>query len=746
MERTVELSKWFGRRAIPAIAGLLVLANVFMIAMLYVTADEQNEFGEELTSSFLVQQFRAIDRRLQQTTKDYAEWEDAYRNLAGSLDVSWAFDEQNFGPTLHSELGIDYVFVIDGDNRTPYGVIKGKRSEAAQEAEFGPALGELATRAREASSGHSTPVSATLFRGDEPVLMSAAVLTPGPTGELDAAQKSRAAVIAFGRTIDPQLLLDTAARYLTNVRVARNQQSVPDGERLMLATLPAWLDAAIVWESPRPGDRLIWRLAPWIGLAAIGFGVMAALVLRHAYLSARAIDESALQVALARDDARRMSYHDGVTGLPNRLSATEHLAGLFRTAQAQLTAQARVSVLFLDLDRFKPINDAFGHAAGDQLLAEIGRRILAHVPRFAHVSRVGGDEFLVILPSDNAEAIRHVCSELIAAARRPIALDACEVHIGLSIGIARAPHDAAEPTELIRKADLAMFQAKRSGRNDFLFFEEAMNEHIRDRPELDRDMRRGLSAGEFTLHYQPRFHTRTLHLAGFEALLRWNHPERGLILPGTFIPLAEETGFIRELGEFALRKACTTLTQWPELTVSVNLSPVQFRNGDLVRVVSDALDLSGLDAGRLELEVTENVLIHDPDVAFDILKGLKAIGVRISIDDFGTGYSALGYLRRFPFDRLKIDRSFIADLHRSDESRAIVQAILGLARALGLAVTAEGVETAEQLAALQAESCDEVQGFHFGQPVSEGNLRHAIERALEPQGALRRAAIRSVIP
>jgi diguanylate cyclase (GGDEF)-like protein/PAS domain S-box-containing protein len=425
----------------------------------------------------------------------------------------------------------------------------------------------------------------------------------------------------------------------------------------------------------------------------------------------------------AQRRAQFLALHDAATGLPNRVMLSEFAeTALGKMAQGG----PNLTILYLNLDRFKPVNDALGHAAGDAVIVEIARRLRTSTRETDLVARMGGDEFVIAMTGASLAEVEAICRRLIEAVSETIRVDVGEVHVGLSIGVALAPHDGNEVGELLRRADVALYQAKRDGRGTYRFFDATMNERIVTRQRLDGELRRALAAGEFVLYYQPRFDARTLRLLGVEALLRWNHPERGIVGPTEFVSLAEETGLIVPIGAWVVANACRTIAARPGIGVSVNISPVQFRRQDIVRIVADALSSSGLAPDRLELELTESVLLEDTAKAAQTLSNLKALGVRLSMDDFGTGYSSLGYLRTFPFDCLKIDRGFVAGLAEANEARAIVQAILGLSRALHMRVAAEGVETKQQLDLLRRDGCDEVQGFLLAMPMPVDELDRLI--------------------
>jgi diguanylate cyclase (GGDEF)-like protein len=417
-----------------------------------------------------------------------------------------------------------------------------------------------------------------------------------------------------------------------------------------------------------------------------------------------------------RSDAKiaYMALHDALTGLPNRVLLNERIEqALVRVNRGEI-----VATHLLDLDHFKNVNDTLGHPAGDKLLKLVTDRLRTLVRETDTIARMGGDEFAIVQvgiaqPAD-ATSLAHRVIEVVS---EPYEIDGQQVIIGTSVGIAVGPADGLTPDQLMRNADLALYRAKGDGRGTFCFFEAEMDAQMQTRRAMEYDLRKALIAGEFELHYQPVVNLQSNQISGFEALIRWRHPERGMIAPSSFIPLAEEIGFIVPLGEWTHREACATAAKWPgHIKISVNLSPVQFRNPGLVNVVVNALVTSGLAPERLELEITETALLEDSEATLTMLYRLRELGVRIAMDDFGTGYSSLSYLQSFPFDRIKIDRSFIKDIADTVGSLNIVRAVAALATGLGMATTAEGVETQEQLETVKSEGCTEMQGFLFSRP------------------------------
>jgi diguanylate cyclase (GGDEF)-like protein/PAS domain S-box-containing protein len=403
-----------------------------------------------------------------------------------------------------------------------------------------------------------------------------------------------------------------------------------------------------------------------------------------------------------------MAHHDGMTSLPNRELFQERLKQALKTDKP-------VAVLCIDLDLFKNVNDSLGHPIGDRLLKLVAERLRAQVRGNNLAARLGGDEFAVILSSDvSPNEASDFAARLIKLLSAAYEIDGNEVVIGASIGIALSPGDGDTSEELMRNADLALYRAKQDGGGLHRFFEREMDRQAQLRRDMELDLRRAFGNGEFELHYQPLVDIATDRISGFEALLRWRHPEKGMISPADFIPVAEDIGLIVSIGEWVLREACNEAVKWPAgVKIAVNLSPVQFRSRNLVQVVVSALANSGLSPQRLELEITESLFLAESGANLAILHQLRELGVSISMDDFGTGYSSLSYLRSFPFDKIKIDRSFVKDLAQCSDCVAIVRAISGLGRSLNITTTAEGVETMDQLDWLRAEGCNQVQGFLF---------------------------------
>jgi len=450
---------------------------------------------------------------------------------------------------------------------------------------------------------------------------------------------------------------------------------------------------------------------------------------------ANSFNEMVGKIAEREQRITQLAFNDTLTGLPNRTMFQQQLDHSFRASEGNGSLFA---LHCLDLDQFKVINDTLGHPAGDALLIEAARRV-QHAARGHFVARLGGDEFVVLQTvGEDRDAIDRLARDILAEMAQPMSLDGNEVVPSTSIGIAIAPQDGEESGTLLRNADLALYRAKEAGRGTYAFFEESLNERAQQRRQLETDLRLALERGELELFYQPLFDLERNRICSFEALLRWRHPKRGIISPVEFIPVAEDTGLIVPIGAWVIREACARAKTWPEhVRVAVNVSAVQFHRGAVHETVLRALADSGVSPDRLEVEITESIFLEGGEATLKLLHALRALGVRIALDDFGTGYSSLSYLQSFPFDKLKIDRSFIQNLLTREGATAIVHAITELANALGIETTAEGVEETAQLMELRAHGCSSVQGFLFAEPMTASDVDKLFR---EEGGALQNVA------
>jgi diguanylate cyclase (GGDEF)-like protein len=528
----------------------------------------------------------------------------------------------------------------------------------------------------------------------------------------------------FMRHLDKVQML-AGARFEPTLRHSRGEQA------FQLTSSRTGRIGYLVWRPDRPGG-LVWAtMAPSAVLALCGLLVaLGVLILGVAKLmrrDARSLEQLSaahLELKAKEAQAHHLAFHDTLTGLPNR--------AFFNSVVDQMVAACEgeegFAILLVDLDRFKQVNDTLGHLGGDLLVQQVAKRLQALIGPSDLVARLGGDEFALLLSDRTSdEEIAAVASALVTSLREPFDVLGAKVFIGASVGVACRP-GRVERSELMRMADIAMYRAKAEGRNGFRFFTETMDESVRLRREIERDLREAIAQDRgLVVHYQPQMDARGTTIVGVEALLRWHHPQRGWLAPSAFVPIAEETGLIHQLGRWVLDQACVVARAWPHLSVAVNLSPVQFRTRGFADDVLAIVAAAGVKPAQIELEVTESILLDNDDLARDTIAYLRKAGFRVALDDFGTGYSSLSYLRDFQVDKLKIDRSFTNSIGEANDAAAIIEAVVRLGHAMGLSVTAEGVETPEQHAFLQAAGCNELQGFLFSAAIPEDEIANLID-------------------
>ncbi len=530
--------------------------------------------------------------------------------------------------------------------------------------------------------------------------------------------------------------IDAQILSVNDAAIAHYGYQRQDFEKLTIRHIQAF-EAELPWMGDHTEDETTART--WKHVKADGTLIDLAIYSRHLIYDNRPVILLALMDITERKRAEErltfVAQHDGLTGLPNRNLLRQRLDEiLIRTRRSG----EKVALLYLNLDNFKTINDTLGHDIGDDLLRSVTKRLRSSLRDEDAVARLGSDEFAIVQTQiGRPEDVVLLAKRLLDVVSQPYLFNGHSVVIGASIGIALSPGDGDDSEKLLKSADMALSRAKRDSRGNYSFFEPGMDASAQARRRIEIDLRAAIESGTLQPHYQPLVDLKSGRITGFEALVRWPHPERGMISPAEFIPVAEETGLINAVGGLVLRRACMDAATWPDdVRVAVNLSPLQFRAGNLLSVVMDALKQSGLPARRLELEITETLLLEKSDEVIATLHALRALGVRISMDDFGTGYSSLSYLRSFPFDKIKIDQSFVRDLGANRDAQAIVRSIISLGKGLGVTITAEGVETEAELGCLRTEGCHEGQGFLF----SKARPNNEIVQLLTAQRTARGAA------
>jgi diguanylate cyclase (GGDEF)-like protein len=644
------------------------------------------------------------------------------QNIRRSFNPAWAKDR--VGSWLETYFDHDYVFIFDRNDGLIYSLLGSRAADAkwmaSARSDFTSVLeymrgrdptlhGAIRLNQPSLTEGGAQPQSAVIRRvmGRPAVIAAVAV---GPVDGIPQSVDGEAPIIMSVKFIDNGALASIAMQLrLVNLRKI-DQGPVAQGDLVYdLAGPDGSVIARFAWTPKQPGAEIVQNVVPFIAVALTGFALLAAFVLRYMRRTAAAI-------AAGESRLRHLAMHDPLCGLPNRIFFGERLEAVIEEVR---NGSAPAAVFYIDLDHFKDVNDTLGHHVGDELIRNVTLR-LSHTLRGGDlVARLGGDEFAVIssVAGDNEKMIL-LAQRIISAICSPYSISGQNIIIGASIGIAVIDKNCGTATDIMRYADMALYRAKNEGRNRSCIYDAVMDADLSTRKLLEADLREAIETDQLQLLYQPVVNKSGETVVGVEALCRWNHPVRGEIPPSEFIAIAEHSGLIIDLGNWVLRRACIDGRAWPELTIAVNVSSLQFRRIDFVDVVERILRDTNFDPSRLELELTESVLLGNIDTAEAAMIRLKSLGVRLALDDFGTGYSSLLYLRRFPFDKLKIDRSFVRSIEKAADAAAIVHAIVSLGRGLGMKVTAEGVETADQQLFLRAAGVHSMQGYRFGRPVS----------------------------
>jgi diguanylate cyclase (GGDEF)-like protein len=705
---------------------IVAVAIVCIVVAVLSSAQRADEVAVQHEKNLFSRALSNYGERVLREVKSVAGSEQAIRNIRDNYDPVWA--KQRVGLWLKTYFDHDYVFIFDGSNKPVFSQLSRNDLDASW---FDSALVDLESvlaymRGRNAALHGTLPLSEPSVREDGPhsqaavirslagrpaVIAAAAV---GPVGSLLAAGDNAAPVVMSVKFIDNAALAGIASQLrLTNLRKLENGPAPPADLTYELDSPQGHSIARFAWTPRQPGAEIVSSVIPFIAVALAGFTLLAAFVLRY-------MRHTAVAIAAGESRLRHLAMHDPLCGLPNRIFFGERLEAVIDEVRA---GSAAAAVFYIDLDHFKDVNDTLGHPVGDELIRNVTLR-LSHALRGDDlVARLGGDEFAVISSAGNDNAkIAAVAQRIIAALCAPYAINRQNIVIGASIGIAIIDRNCGTAADIMRYADMALYRAKNEGRNRACIYDAAMDADLSNRKLLEGDLREAIENHQLRLLYQPIVNKSGETVVGVEALCRWTHPTRGEIPPSEFIAVAEHSELIIELGAWVLRQACIDGNAWPGLTVSVNVSPLQFRRTDFFDVVQNTLNETGFDPTRLEIELTESVLLGNVDTAEAGMLRLRALGVRLALDDFGTGYSSLLYLRRLPFDKLKIDRSFVLSIEKAADAAAIVHAVVSLGRGRGMKVTAEGVETADQQLFLRAAGVHFMQGYRFGRAVTAAEI------------------------
>ncbi len=726
-----EYTSWDRARlsVVVPIGVIVAVAIVCIVVAVLSSAQRADDVAVVHERQLFTGALRNFGERVLREVDSIATSDAAVRNIRDSFDSTWT--QQHVGDWLVTYFDHDYVLVFDGNDKPIYR-LNGSHAEGEIESALPSLVSVLGyMRGREPilldaiglaeehgpeGGAHYQAVAIRKLLG-KPVVIAAVAVSPAHG--IPRALDNGAPIMLSVKTIDDQVLKDIAAQFrLTHLRKV-DHDLVPPGDSVYELDSPTGdTIARFAWTPKQPGAEIVNSVVPFIAVALAGFALLAAFVLRY-------MRRTAVAIAAGESRLRHLAMHDPLCGLPNRIFFGERLEAVIDEVKAGATPAA---VFYIDLDHFKDVNDTLGHPVGDELIRNVTLRLSRTLRTGDLVARLGGDEFAVISSiGDDPAKMMNLAHRIIAAICAPYAINRQNIVIGASVGIATIDRKSNDAADIMRYADMALYRAKNEGRNRACIYDAAMDADLSNRKLLEGDLREAIENNRLELFYQPIVNKSGEMVVGVEALCRWTHPTRGEIPPTEFIAAAEHSGLIIELGAWVLKRACTDGKAWPGLTVSVNVSPLQFRRTDFVDVVERTLAETQFDPARLELELTESVLIGNIETAEAGMLRLKALGVRIALDDFGTGYSSLLYLRRFPFDKLKIDRSFVRSIEKAADAAAIVHAVVSLGRGLGMKVTAEGVETADQQLFLRAAGVHCMQGYRFGKAVTAAEITERLQ-------------------
>ncbi|MEN4589230.1 putative bifunctional diguanylate cyclase/phosphodiesterase [Pantoea agglomerans] len=725
MINTLKLSsdfrRSFLREVLVPLVAILLLTFVGAGAALFVGTSLTNTEARHQQQRMIEASFsQSLNEHLRQL-HSLSRWGPFEQHLAEGNSSRWL--DENIGLWLYEMFGHQLILVLDQQNQI---VRVWREGQPVSAPEDDPLIGEVLQ-----SSLVNDPARHDNADYARVTNRAAALAVGNIQRESNALPRFRLVSLKF---LDDGYLAGLAERnQLQGLHFSDGTPQPGTGARYLLIAQAGEAVGYLNWIPSRPGAQMLRTIGPSTGLAVLAISLLCLYMVRRLWNSSVNLSQSMLRLGASEAQAQHLAFHDVLTGLPNRALVEDRLTQALALATRH---DQRVALLLIDLDRFKTINDTHGHHAGDELIIAVAQRLSRIVRASDTVGRIGGDEFIVVMPDvDNIGQVHSLAQRIIDELSEPFTLFGSDVWSGASIGLALAPKDGVDRLELMRKADIALYEAKSGGRGTYRQFERAMDESVRTRQTIAADLRTALHTHQgLEVWYQPLMDIGGQQMVGIEALLRWHHPARGLIAPGEFIAIAEETGLIIPLGEWVLAEACVTQQRFPELLVAVNVSPVQFRSTGFVERVMAIVSQNGGDPKRLELEITEGVLIEDEREARAIIVELRDASFRIALDDFGTGYSSLNYLSNFPVDKIKIDRSFTQSLGVAENSVAIVESVVKLGHAMGLMVTAEGVETPGQMSALADAGCNQLQGYLFSQAVPADQLS-ALMKTIAPDNA-----------
>jgi diguanylate cyclase (GGDEF)-like protein len=712
-----------GRITQNLVAGIVITVATVLVTVSWMAHkhDEQAALG---TETMVVGGVQAMSKRLAQLANDYGWWEEAYDAYERG-DREWI--DVNIGTGITETYIADLLVIVSPDGTVDYGWIV-EDTDSVEEIVTPAALDEIRALADALPVGNKAGRSGFVVdTPSDPMMLSIQHVTPVSRAEEVASPDLP--IIAFGLYLDEQRLHDLGTGFLIDDLRFERADSPPDGAQVVTDIHGKTL-GYFAWTPPQPGNALLRSVLVPIGIALTLFCVVALVTAMRARRMAIALTDSEQEAVTA-------ARTDSMTGLMNRAGFSELIESEAYDAPCR---DGELAIVYLDVNGFKTVNDSIGHHGGDDLVRALAGRIASAIPPGAALARIGGDEFAVALRGEGVAArVASAASAVAHSIDRPFAIGGFEFHVTASVGYATSGEPGVDAAELIRRADLAMYRAKNAAEREPVAYHASMETGALEKKKLEAGLRRALENGEFKVFYQPLVRAADMTVVGLEALMRWTSAELGPVSPALFIPVAEETGLIHDIGRLVLNQACQDLGRWPDLKMAINISPVQLRNPNFADDVMAIVDRYGVSPHQFELELTEGILVDNPTMAKRKLTVLKDLGFILSLDDFGTGFSSIGYLRQFPFDILKVDRSFIRDIGLNSTANALIQSLVSLGDAMDLSVIAEGIETEDQLKLLRLVQCEYAQGFLICRPVPATE----IDELLGALGDERRIRLRS---
>jgi len=710
-----------------AVGALMAAAAIAVVSIAILVAHRVDSESAARETETVRNGLNVVVARMQQNLRAFSRWDETSQQNPLVDEMSWI--HHHYGRRLHETSGYDQSFILSGDGKPVYASINGKLVDKNIYEVVSEKISPIVAEVRDVyqlrklnviiegddSRPVSEPVSRVVFRriDQRPAMIGAVTVVPSSGRTLG--NKDAPAVAVSVTFLDDRFIGEFSKNYslgglrLQDAEASAGQISIP----LPFYTAdarPAWL----AWTPKKPGGAMLRQILPALVGMVLLLGFIGALVLRQARRATEELKNSERR-------ATELAFRDALTGLGNRAQLIEVL----NQRMEMLKPEEKLALLFIDIDGFKDINDTLGHHVGDELLTVAAWRLASIKDNLAAV-RLGGDEFAVLLPFDNQDEIGVISRHILENLRQQTPAGDHVLTVSASIGVAIAPEHATDPETLLRRADIALYRSRTEGRGTLRMFDPGYEDALHKRGKIERELAAALANEELVVRFQPQLSVDGERLVGVEALVRWNHPERGIVSPMEFVPTAEHSGLIVRLDEWVLKRACEEAAKWPDLSLAVNLSPSNFHHSDMVARLVRVLEETGFNPRRLELEITEGMLLNATPEVLGQLAEMRQMGIRIVLDDFGTGYSSLGYLRSFPVDKIKIDKSFVQNLGVTEESAAIIECVARLGRALGLTITAEGVETKEQHRFVRAAGCHQLQGFLFSKAVSAEKIREML--------------------